>query len=80
MTIASGTRLGRYEIRAKIGAGGMGDVYLAEDIQLRRRVALKILPLEVASNKSRQRTQRAGDFERARGATRQRIDAAYRVG
>ena len=61
MTIASGTRLGRYEIRAKIGAGGMGDVYLAEDIQLRRRVALKILPLEVASNKDRMRrfTQQA---------------------
>src|SRR5438270_7380350 len=55
MTIASGTRLGRYEIRAKIGAGGMGQVYLAEDMQLRRRVALKILPLEVASNKDRMR-------------------------
>src|SRR5437868_287692 len=55
MTIASGTRLGRYEIRTKIGAGGMGQVYLAEDMQLRRRVALKILPLEVASNKDRMR-------------------------
>ncbi len=55
MTLATGTRLGRYEIRSKIGEGGMGEVYLAEDMQLRRRVALKILPPEVASNKDRMR-------------------------
>ena len=51
----AGTKLGRYEIRSKIGEGGMGEVYLAEDMQLRRRVALKILPREVASNKDRMR-------------------------
>src|SRR5438046_5563095 len=55
MKIEAGTKLGRYEIRAKIGEGGMGEVYLGEDMQLRRRVALKILPLEVASNKDRMR-------------------------
>ena len=55
MTITAGTKLGRYEIRSKIGEGGMGEVYLGEDLQLRRRVALKILPLEVASNKDRMR-------------------------
>jgi len=55
VTIAAGTKLGRYEIRSKIGEGGMGEVYLGEDMQLRRRVALKILPLEVASNKDRMR-------------------------
>jgi serine/threonine protein kinase/tetratricopeptide (TPR) repeat protein len=53
--IASGTKLGRYEIRSKIGEGGMGEVYLAEDVRLHRQVALKILPSEVAANKDRMR-------------------------
>jgi len=55
VTIPSGTNLGRYEIRSQIGAGGMGEVYLAEDAQLRRRVALKILPVDLASNHDRMR-------------------------
>src|SRR2546427_11567245 len=55
MALTVGTKLGRYEIRAKIGEGGMGEVYLADDVQLRRPVALKILPIEVASNKDRMR-------------------------
>src|SRR2546429_8140729 len=55
MALASGTKLGRYEIRSKIGAGGMGEVYLAEDLRLRRNVALKILPSELSSNKDRMR-------------------------
>jgi non-specific serine/threonine protein kinase len=38
-----GSRLGRYEIRSLIGAGGMGEVYLAHDAQLQRPVALKVL-------------------------------------
>src|SRR5438128_2431571 len=53
MAIAPGTRLGRYEIRSQIGTGGMGEVYLAEDAELARTVALKILPREVASDKQR---------------------------
>src|SRR5438094_6911556 len=55
MTIVIGTRLGRYEIRSKIGAGGMGEVYLAEDTRLHRKVALKVLPTELAVNKDRMR-------------------------
>src|SRR5438552_11029167 len=55
LPITPGTRVGRYEIRSKIGAGGMGEVYLAEDTQLHRKVALKVLPAEVASNQDRMR-------------------------
>lgn len=55
MTLAPGTRLGRYEIRSHIGAGGMGDVYLAQDTELDRDVALKVLPAEAASDEQRMR-------------------------
>src|SRR5437899_4067451 len=53
MSIQTGTRLGRYEIRSKIGAGGMGEVYLAQDTKLDRKVALKILPAEIAADRGR---------------------------
>ena len=55
MTIAAGTRLGRYEIRSKLGEGGMGEVYLAWDAELNRTVAIKTLPDELASNEPRLR-------------------------
>src|SRR5438876_3786404 len=53
MPLPAGTKLGRYETRSKIGEGGMGEVYLALDTKLDRKVALKILPAEVASNRDR---------------------------
>src|SRR5438034_7716856 len=55
MATTPGIKIGRYEIRTQISEGGMGQVYLAEEMQLRRHVALKILPPEVASNKDRMR-------------------------
>jgi eukaryotic-like serine/threonine-protein kinase len=55
MTIASGTRLGRYEIISSLGAGGMGEVYLANDTKLDRKVALKILPQQFAEDADRMR-------------------------
>jgi eukaryotic-like serine/threonine-protein kinase len=55
MSIAAGTKLGHYEIRSPLGKGGMGEVYLAEDTRLNRKVAIKILPVEVASNQERMR-------------------------
>src|SRR5438309_9579899 len=53
MNLAPGTKLGRYEIRSKIGAGGMGEVYLARDTQLDRLVAVKILPAQIARDQQR---------------------------
>lgn len=53
MTLAVGTKLGRYEVRSKLGAGGMGEVYRARDTQLGREVAIKVLPSSYSDNKDR---------------------------
>ena len=53
MPIAKSTRLGSYEIISPLGSGGMGEVYLAEDTRLHRKVALKILPAHLASDRNR---------------------------
>jgi eukaryotic-like serine/threonine-protein kinase len=53
MSIAVGTFLSHYEVRSLIGAGGMGEVYLARDTELDRTVALKLLPAAVAEDQQR---------------------------
>src|SRR5260370_40276209 len=55
MTIATGTKLGRYDIRSKIGEGGMGEVYRSGDEKLNRDVAIKVLPATLSQNADRLR-------------------------
>ncbi len=55
MTIEAGAKLGRYEIRSKLGAGGMGEVYRARDSQLGRDVAIKVLPATFSVDQDRLR-------------------------
>jgi Tol biopolymer transport system component len=55
MSLATGTRLGPYEILAPLGAGGMGEVYRARDTRLSREVAIKVLPSDVADSPDRLR-------------------------
>ncbi|HKC25232.1 MAG TPA: protein kinase [Thermoanaerobaculia bacterium] len=50
MTLATGTRLGPYEIAVPLGAGGMGEVYRAKDTRLDRSVAIKVLPAHLSSD------------------------------
>ena len=59
MSLASGVRLGPYEILGTLGAGGMGEVYKARDVRLDRLVAIKVLPAALAADADlRQRLER----------------------
>lgn len=55
LMLAAGTKLGRYEIRSQLGAGGMGEVYLARDIEIGRDVAVKVLPSTFSTDADRLR-------------------------
>ena len=63
-----GRTVGHYRIISKLGAGGMGEVFLAEDTRLERRAAIKFLPAEMAADPERRhrgavRTQHRRDLE-----------------
>jgi serine/threonine protein kinase len=78
-TLGAGSRLGRYEIRGKIGAGGMAEVYLAEDTELGRRVAIKLLPPDTsADDHARKRLLR--EARAAATLDHPHICAVYEVG
>ena len=79
MALASGTRLGPYEIQAPLGAGGMGEVYRARDTRLDRTVAIKILPQQVANDPLRkQRFER--EAKTISGLNHPNICVLYDVG
>jgi eukaryotic-like serine/threonine-protein kinase len=79
MSLSSGTRLGPYEIRDPIGAGGMGEVYRAQDTRLDRIVAVKVLPQDIAADASfRERFER--EARAVSSLNRPHICALYDVG
>ena len=59
MSLGQSTRIGPYEIVAKLGSGGMGDVYRARDSRLGRDVAIKVLPSSLSDD-----SERLARFER----------------
>ena len=77
--ILPGKTIGRYEIRSQIGAGGMGEVYLARDTELDRMVALKILPAAVAADQQRMR-RFVQEAKAASSLNHQNIITIYEIG
>ncbi|MBL8205869.1 MAG: protein kinase [Blastocatellia bacterium] len=79
MTITTGTRFGPYEVTALLGKGGMGEVCLAEDMRLQRKVALKLLPVEFTRDSERLR-RFALEAKTASGLNHPNILTIYDIG
>jgi eukaryotic-like serine/threonine-protein kinase len=79
MTLASGTRLGPYEIVAPLGAGGMGEVYRARDERLKRDVAVKVLPPSFSDDPDRLRRFEQ-EAQTAGGLNHPNLTAVHDVG
>ncbi len=79
MSLEAGTKLGRYEIRSPIGAGGMGEVYRARDTRLGREVAIKVLPEDLAED-PRVRTRFEREAKAVAALSHPNIMALYDVG
>jgi len=79
MRLGKGTRVGDYEIQSLLGAGGMGEVYRARDVRLRRDVAIKVLPAFVASDPDRLRRFEQGATAAA-ALNHPNILAVYQMG
>jgi predicted ATPase/tRNA A-37 threonylcarbamoyl transferase component Bud32 len=79
MPLPPGARLGSYEIRSLLGRGGMGEVYLAEDTRLRRKVAIKLLLAESVTDEQA-RTRLLREARAAAALDHSNICAVYEIG